>query len=309
MGVRTTTMPSIINLALCLCIVVHAAALRRIESATVTIAPGVHQPLVNLGGVTSKPSNYSSWLTVGGRGLDTALTYGDTVQQEVAAAIDSSATPRSDIFLTTKIPCCPQALVGKSCTNPEFDGTAAQSIARDIKLLRKPVDLLLLHWPCDEMADTLSAYGAMEEALAAGLTKAIGVSNFNVSSLKQLLVAVKVKPAVNQCGHSIGAHNSSHNPALGGTDETVKFCQENGISYSAYSPLGGLTGTDVFKDPTVIAIGNKHNVGPAQVALRWLVQQNISVVTAGSNPLHQAQDLDLFSFELTEHEMRQLATL
>merc|ERR1711865_677236 len=67
---------------------------------------------------------------------------------------------------------------------------------------------------------------------------------------------------------------------LGGGDDTVKFCKANGISYSAYSPLGGLTGTDVFKDPTVIAIGNKHNVGPAQVALRWLVQQNISVVTA-----------------------------
>merc|ERR1711865_141549 len=142
MGVRTTTMPSIINLALCLCIVVHAAALRRIESATVTIAPGVHQPLVNLGGVTSKPSNYSSWLTVGGRGLDTALTYGDTVQQEVAAAMDSSSVPRDQIFLTTKIPCCPFSLT-KSCSDPEFGGTAAQSIARDIKLLGRPVDLLL----------------------------------------------------------------------------------------------------------------------------------------------------------------------
>jgi len=258
--------------------------------------------------VTSKPSNYSSWLTVGGRGLDTALTYGDTVQQEVAAAMDSSSVPRDQIFLTTKIPCCPFSLT-KSCSDPEFGGTAAQSIARDIKLLGRPVDLLLLHWPCDHLADTLSSYAALEDALAKGLTRAIGVSNFNASMLKKILPAVKVKPAVNQCGHSIGAHNASHNPGFGGNDETVQFCQKHDISYSAYSPLGGLTGTDVFKDPTVIAIGKKHNVGPAQVALRWLVQQKISVVTAGNNPVHQAQDLDLFSFSLTKGEMQQLGAL
>ena len=59
----------------------------------------------------------------------------------------------------------------------------------------------------------------------------------------------------------------------------------------------------------MIAIGKKHNVGPAQVALRWLVQQKISVVTAGDNPVHQAQDLDLFSFSLTNEEMQQLGEL
>jgi len=311
---KQATMSSIVHSTLCsLCMIALAAA------STVTIAPGVHQPLVNLGGISIKPSNYSSWLAVGGRGLDTALNYGDAVQKEVAAAMQSSIVPRDQIFLTTKIPCCPPTMVGsgfgsrirQSCAIPEFGGSAAGSIARDMKLLGKS-DLLLLHWPCDTLADTLAAYAQLEDALEQGLTRAIGVSNFNVSMLKKMLPAIKVKPAVNQCGHSIGAHNSSKYRQLefpGGDDETVQFCQRHGISYSAYSPLGGLEGTDVFKDPTVIAIGKKHDVGPAQVALRWLVQQNISVVTSGVNPVHQAEDLDLFSFNLTGQEMQQLGML
>merc|ERR1719272_2395825 len=176
----------------------------------------------------------------------------------------------------------------------------------DLKLLG-PVDLILLHWPCTTHEATLAAYSGLEDALAAGKTRAIGVSNFNATLLDALLPQMKVKPAVNQCGHSIGAHNASHNPLLGGGDDTVKFCKANGISYSAYSPLGGLTGTDVFKDPTVIAVGKAHNVSPAQVALKWLVQQNITVVTAADNAEYIKEDIDLFSFELTVAEMATLA--
>jgi len=77
---------------------------------------------------------------------------------------------------------------------------------------------------------------------------------------------------MNQCGHSIGAHNSTHAPQ-GGDDNTAEFCQKNNISYSAYSPLGGLSGIDVLKDPTVISIGKAHGRSAAQVALRWLIQK------------------------------------
>lgn len=89
----------------------------------------------------------------------------------------------------------------------------------------------------------------------------------------------------------------------------MAFCQKNGISYSAYSPLGGLTGTDIFKDPTVIAIGKSHKRSAAQVALRWLVQQKISIVTAADTAEYCSEDMDLFDFELTAAEMATLGAI
>lgn len=276
-------------------------------TAAVAIAPGVELPMVNLGGVISRPSNYTSWLQMGGVGLDTALSYGDATQKQVASAIAQSGLQRDKIFLTTKVPCCPTSIKGY-CDNPELNHTIEDVIARDVALLGH-IDLLLLHWPCDTFEATQTAYAGLEAALEQGITRAIGVSNFNASLLAALLPTVKAKPSVNQCGHSIGAHNASHNPAFGGDDETVKFCQKHGIVYEAYTPLGGLSGLDIYKDPTVIAIGQKHGVSPAQVAIRWLVQQKIAVVTAAHSAAYQAEDMDVFSFELTDDEMQTLAEL
>jgi len=290
---------------ICICHAVHAAPPNTIE-----IAPGVFMPYANLGGVTSRPSNYTEWLKLGGRGLDTALTYGDNVQTKVAEALRTTSVPRSEIFLTTKVPCCPS--FARWCTPkyPEFNGSIAADVNRDVAILGK-VDLILLHWPCDTYEETVKAYKGLETALASGVTRAIGVSNFNATLLKRMLSdpGVSVKPSVNQCGHSVGAHNSSHNPRFGGDDGTVKFCADNGISYSAYSPLGGLSGLDIYKNPRVVAIGKAHNKSPAQVALRWLVQQNITVVTAANKESYEAEDMDLFSFSLTDQEMAALTAL
>jgi 2,5-diketo-D-gluconate reductase A len=321
-----------------------AAAAAAAKDHRITVAPGVHMPYVNLGGVSSRPSNYSVFLEAGGRGIDTALTYGDATQQKVAAAIATTSVARGEIFLTTKVPCCPGKFHGKpiqSCGRPEFSGSITKDIEKDTKILGQ-IDLVLLHWPCDTVAETLAAWAELETALTDGHTRAIGISNANASMLQQMLPKMKVKPAVNQCGHSIGAHNASHNPDLGGGDGTVAFCKQHGISYSAYSPLGGLNGIDVFKNKEVIEIAQKHGVSAAQVALRWLVQQNITVVTAGkwcllfrlmrcqincdigflkffvalnysSNAANEIdyikEDIDLFSFSLTADEMHKLAQL
>eukprot|EP00658_Telonema_sp_P-2_P015765 TRINITY_DN1608_c0_g4_i19.p1 TRINITY_DN1608_c0_g4~~TRINITY_DN1608_c0_g4_i19.p1 ORF type:complete len:291 (+),score=66.58 TRINITY_DN1608_c0_g4_i19:182-1054(+) len=270
-------------------------------------SPRAPMPLVNLGGVDKfDPSNFSSWLALGGRGIDTALVYGDQTQAKVAAAIRASRVPRDEIFLTTKVPCCPMKQVGAMCEG-EFNGTTAQNIAKDVAILGAPIDMLLLHWPCDQFEDTLKAYAGMEEALAQGLVRAIGVSNFDSALLKEFLPKVKVKPAVNQCGHSIGSHNATR--PFGGDDDTATFCAENGIVYSAYSPLGGLSHIDVMHNPAVVATAKTHNVSTAQVALRWLVQQKIAVVTAANNPEYQKEDMDLFSFSLSDDEMRTLAAI
>jgi len=136
-------------------------ALVKTDDKHVKLANGVEMPLVNLGGVSSSPSNYSEFLALGGRGIDTAATYGDQIQRDVAAAVKRATVPRSEIFLTSKVPCCPEAW-GTDCVNPEFDKGVAANIALDMKLLGpKPIDLLLLHWPCagaHAVVDTLAAW-------------------------------------------------------------------------------------------------------------------------------------------------------
>eukprot|EP00040_Diaphanoeca_grandis_P014767 m.75023 g.75023 ORF g.75023 m.75023 type:complete len:319 (+) comp24727_c0_seq1:163-1119(+) len=285
---------------------------------TILIAPGVEMPFVNIGGVSGAPSNYSDYLHSGGSGLDTALTYGDAIQKQVGIAVRSAVAdgiPRKDIFVTTKVPCCSGFIqhCGSNCDlcyNREFHQPIEKDIATDLAFLGS-VDLMLLHWPCATVAETVTVYQGLEKALltSGGKIRAIGVSNFNASFLKEFLPLVNITPAVNQCSHSVGGHNATHDPSEGGDDTTAEFCKQHGISYSAWSPLGGLEGKDVFKNPTVIKIAQAHGVSGAQVALKWLVQQNISVVTAADKHDYILEDLDLFSFELTQSEMVTLAAI
>ena len=156
---------------------------------------------------------------------------------------------------------------------------------------------MLVHWPCSTMEETIKTYRALEAFHAAGKARAIGVSNFNVSQLRQLLAAATVPPAVNQCEFSIGNHD----------DDALDFCKAHNITYEAYSPLGGLSHVDVLGDADVQAIARRHNKSAAQVALRWVVQQGVPFVTAAMNPTFMVEDLDLFDFELGGDEMDTLA--
>merc|ERR1711972_851632 len=103
-----------------------------------------------------------------------------------------------------------------------------------------------------------------------------------------------------------GNHNSS---MLGRDFETLSKCKERGITYSAYSPLGGLSGVDVVGNPVVKSIGQKHGKSSAQVALRWLTQQEIVVVTASYKASHLKTDLEVFDFTLADDEMSALRKL
>ena len=283
----------------------------------VKLNTGQLMPLVNCGGTAQsvKPgnhySNYSEWLRRGGRGLDTALTYTDPINRQIHDAIKAHPEiSRRDIWVTTKVPCCPGT---RFCSQPEYNGTVAENMRKNNKLLGlATTDITLLHHPCDNDEDTILAWLEMEKALEIGLTEAIGVSNFNADLLTKLAAdsRTKVVPAVNQCNHAIGNHNASHNPKHGGDDDTVKYCFEHGISYSAYSPLEGLDGQDVWKLPAVASIAKAHKVSGAQVALKWLVQQGISVVTAAHNPTYIGEDIDLWSWgNLTKTEMDTLAAI
>eukprot|EP00937_MAST-01D_sp_MAST-1D-sp2_P001885 g1885.t1 len=271
-------------------------------------------PLINCGGTAQSQragdhwSNYTEFLRQGGRGLDTALTYTDHTNLQIAAAIEAHPDiAREELWVTTKVPCCPGT---PFCARGEYNGTVLEDVKKNNALLRLPwTDLTLLHHPCDTAEHTISRWIELEAALAAGLTKAIGVSNFDHELLAALAAdpRTKITPAVNQCNHAVGNHNASHSPKSGGSDATVAYCRAQGISYSAFSPLEGLSGQDVFTLPDVVRIAAAHNVSGAQVALKWLVQQNISAVTAASKPHYIAEDIDLWSFQLSDSEMTALA--
>jgi diketogulonate reductase-like aldo/keto reductase len=156
------------------------------------------------------------------------------------------------------------------------------------------------------MDENVATWKQMELMLAQKKTRAIGVSNFNAETMKAFLAAgINTKPAVNQCGYSIGHHNSSED---GGDDATREYCASQGIAYQAYSPLGGLSNVDVLGDKDVNAIAAAHKVSAAQVALRWVAQQGALFVTAGSNPKYLDEDLHIYGFELSEAEIALLAS-
>ena len=117
---------------------------------------------------------------------------------------------------------------------------------------------------------------------------------------------LRVPPAVNQCGFSIGGHSHS---ALGRDIATLRKCEELNITYSAYSPLGGLSGVNVLGNPTVLGIGKAHNKTSAQVALRWVTQQGVVAVTASNKSSYDKEDLDIYDFTLSDAEMTALSAI
>lgn len=276
------------------------------RAQTVEVAPGVFMPLLMLGGVADRMSNHSLWLELGGRGIDTAYIYGADVQHEVGKAIANSRLPREQIFLSTKIPCC---------RNPAFDifgklhfcepfVTPEEAIEANFAQLGVDyLDLLLLHWPCSEFEGTVAAYRAMEKLMTSGRVRAIGVSNFNATMLDALVEATSVVPAVNQACFSIDHH---WDRSIGEDARTRQRCRELGITYEAYSPLGGLNGVSVMTDPEVKAVAAAHGVTPAQVGLRWITQQGTVAVTASGTAQHLREDLAIFNFNLTEGEVNRL---
>jgi diketogulonate reductase-like aldo/keto reductase len=263
------------------------------------IAPGVCMPYASDGdvmkhGQVNDTAAAALWLAAGGRGLDTAWSYDfggyGHAQRQVGVAIAASGVPREEIFLTTKIPC------GASAS--EVDAL----VAYDLEQLMLPyVDLLLIHKPtapaCNSSAQVALTWARLQTVLAAGKTRAIGVSNFDGATLAELLAAptTSVTPAVNQ----ISFHVSGIDRA------TVAYCASKGIRIEAYSPFGH-TGAPVLSMPAVLAVAHELNKSAAQVALRFIVQSGHSFVTASGSTAHDAEDLAVFGFSLSAAQMAAL---
>ena len=259
---------------------------------------GVEIPALGLGVFQTPPDEtvaaVEAALATGYRHIDTAAAYFN--EREVGEAIRRSALDRSEIFVETKIWISDY---GYDQTLHAFDKSAG-------KLGTDRIDLLILHQALPgEFELTIGAYRALEKLQADGKVRAIGVSNFMPDDLARLLEQTSVVPAVNQ----IEVHPYFRQSELLAVDAA------HGILSQAWSPIGGITfyrdGShgSTLQDPTIGEIAAAHGKTPAQVMLRWHLQQGRQAIPKSVTPSRIAENFDVFDFELTADQLTAIDAL
>jgi diketogulonate reductase-like aldo/keto reductase len=266
--------------------------------STLRLNNGVELPALGLG-VFQTPAEetraaVAAAISAGYRHIDTAAAYAN--ERQVGEAVRSSGLDRSEVFLETKI----------WISDYGYDKTLHGFEKSARKLGVDQIDLLILHQalPSDFEA-TLEAYRALETLLGDGKVRAIGVSNFMVEHLNTLLERATVVPAVNQ----IEVH-----PYFAQRDvQTLDAA--HGILTQAWSPIGGITfyrdgqHSSTLQDPVIGDIAKAHDKTPAQVMLRWHLQQGRSVIPKSTKPERIAENIDVFDFELSAEELAAIDAL
>lgn len=223
-------------------------------------------------------------IDVGYNHIDTAVGYGN--ETEVGKAIKDSGVDRDSIFLTTKIP--PENLA-----DGDMQKTAAESLKR---LGVDQVDLMLIHWPSLEVS-VADSVRSLNDVKNKGMTRHIGVSNHTPTTLAQAWDATEAPIVCNQC---------EYHPHLN-QDKLIGICRERGMGFVAFSPIGR---GKVLQDPTVKAIAERLGRTPAQVALRWFLQQpQVITIPQSSNPAHVKANFDVFGFTLSDEDMAAISGL
>ena len=222
-------------------------------------------------------------ISVGYRLIDTAHIYGN--EEAVGAGIKKSGINREELFVTSKLWVDD---AGYETTKKAYQTTLT-------KLGLEYLNLYLIHRP---RGDVKGSWKAMEELYEAGKIRAIGVSNFDPEQLAELMAYAKIKPVINQI-------------------ETHVFLQENNsyeslkktvVQMEAWSPFAaGRNG--IFSNPTLAAIGKKHNKSIAQVCLRWHFQRGVVAIPRSTQKVHMIENLVIFDFELDQSDMQTIATL
>ena len=214
------------------------------------------------------------------RHIDTASAYGN--EESVGAAVRTSGIARESIFVTTK-------LWNSDHGNPE---RALDTSLRKLKM--DHVDLYLIHFPVRQRRQSWRVLEALQKK---GKTRSIGVSNFTVAHLRELLAESETVPAVNQV---------EFHPYLYQQD-LLAFCQAKGIVIEAYSPL---THGERLKDPKLVAIAKKYSSSKtkstAQILIRWALQHGLVVIPKSSNRRRILENADVFDFEISADDMRLL---
>ena len=265
-----------------------------------TLNNGVRMPALGFGVFQSPPDETAAAvdtaLSAGYRHIDTAAAYGN--EREVGEGIRRSGVPRDEVFIETKV----------WVTDFGYDETLHAFDKAVGKLGVDQLDLLILHQPVpDRFAATIAAYQALETLLKDEKVRAIGVSNFTRRHLADLMDAVEVVPTVNQ----VELHPYFVQPDVQAADD------ERGIVTQAWSPIGGITfypgwgehRRSVMDDATIASIARDHGKSPAQVMLRWHLQQGRSAIPKSTNPGRIRENVDVFDFALTEDELARIDAL
>ena len=256
----------------------------RTSQEVVRIADGVSIPLIGFGTwELNRDDAYTgvrAALDTGYRHIDTATAYEN--EDSVGAAVRDSGLDREDVFITTKCP-------------PSSAGREAQTIDASLKALGVDfIDLWLVHWPPNRQAspDTWKAFIA---ALEQGKTRAIGVSNYSIAQIDELIAATGRAPALNQIPWNPFAFDEREVAELSGRQVVLE----------GYSPLK----RSDLSNPVLAEIAAAHGKTPAQVILRWHVEHGFVVLPRSKRRERIEENFDIFDFQLAPEELRRLDSL
>jgi len=252
---------------------------------TVTLNDGSSMPVFGLGvwniPPRKAPNAVGLALRMGYRLIDTARLYGN--EREVGLAVRESGLPRHQVSVTTK-------LRGE---DQGFD-TAIAAAERSMEALGLgSIDLYLIHWPTNRRRESWKALEALQKR---GVCRSIGVSNYSISDLEELLNESSVVPAVNQ----VEFHPWAYDRGL------LEYCRRHGIALEAYSPLVQGRG---LRDPAIRAMAAKHARTSSQVLLRWGLQHGCIVIPKSDREDHLRENAAVFDFVLSDKEMAALDAL
>jgi diketogulonate reductase-like aldo/keto reductase len=253
-----------------------------------TLSNGVKMPQLGLGvygaedGAQTEHAVLSA-LEAGYRHFDTAAVYGN--ERGVGSALEKSGIARSDVFLTGKIW---NSHIRAGQTLSAFYQTL-ENLGTDY------LDLCLLHWPVEGKEE---AWQTLTQLYGRGRIRAIGVSNFHVHHLNDLVRATGVKPMLDQ----VESHPLMNNQKL------IDACQNAGIAVGVWSPLGGPR-VPLLEHPALRALAEKYGRTPAQIVLRWDIQRGVAVIPKSVHRDRIVSNAQIFDFALTEEDTTQIQAL
>lgn len=276
-------------------------------------------PVIGLGTWKSKPGEvYQAvrWaIKLGYRHIDCAQIYGNEkeIGQALSDAVKEGDIKREDLFITSKL-----------WNNAHAAADVLPALNKTLEDLQlEYLDLYLIHWPvaqkkgvifptdADDMISLKElplseTWKEMEKAAKSGLVKSIGLSNCGIEKITPLLDSCTIKPAVLQI---------ENHPFLQ-QEELIKFCRDNDIAVTAYSPLGSQDRTNkhpdepvLIQNPVIMSIADRHQVTPAQVLIAWAVNRGVIVIPKSVHEERLRQNLGAFKIELDEEDMKAIAAL